>query len=82
MATVAGLLSNIWYELSPRLAVPAIIVVYLLGGWQTGYLILYGVYFHQLMAVGWPKPEELPSLVSSAAMSKLDFAGYPRSVIL
>ena len=62
-AVVGGLISNYAYELSPRLAVPVIIVGYFLAGlaiWIS--VILYGVFFHRLMSVGWPPGAKLPSL--------------------
>ena len=62
--TIAGLICNYAFELSPRLAVPVIIVGYFLAGlaiWIS--VILYGVYFDRLMAVGWPPPASRPSLL-------------------
>lgn len=52
------------YDISPRLAVPVIIVAYFLGGlaiWLS--IILYGVFFHRLMAAGWPEPAKRPALM-------------------
>ena len=52
------------YNISPRLAVPIIIVAYLAAGlaiWLS--IILYGIFFHRLMASGWPEPAKRPSLM-------------------
>ena len=52
------------YDISPRLAVPVIIVGYLVAGlaiWLS--IILYGVFFQRLMASGWPEPAKRPSLI-------------------
>lgn len=64
-ATVVGAqVVNYAYDISPRLAVPVIIVAYLLGGlaiWLS--IILYAVFFHRLMASGWPEPAKRPALM-------------------
>ena len=52
------------YSISPRLAVPIIIVAYLSAGlaiWLS--IILYGIFFHRLMTSGWPEPAKRPSLM-------------------
>lgn len=52
------------YNISPRLAVPVIIVSYFVAGlaiWLS--VILYGIFFHRLMASGWPEPAKRPSLL-------------------
>ena len=52
------------YEISPRLAVPVVIVAYFLAGlaiWLS--IILYGVFFQRLMAYGWPAPVKRPTLM-------------------
>ena len=61
---VGGQLVTYAYDISPRLAVPVIIVAYLLGSlaiWLS--IILYGVFFHRLLASGWPEPAKRPSLM-------------------
>ncbi|KAL9070531.1 MAG: hypothetical protein Q9161_004828 [Pseudevernia consocians] len=63
-AVTGGQIINYAYDISPRLAVPVIIVAYLLGGlaiWLS--IILYGVFFHRLMASGWPEPAKRPALM-------------------
>ena len=63
-AVVGGLICNDAYAISPRLAVPVIIVGYFLGGWAIWLaVILYGIHFHKLLVVGWPPPERVPGLV-------------------
>ena len=52
------------YDISPRLAVPIIIVAYFVAGlaiWLA--IILYGIFFQRLMASGWPEPAKRPSLM-------------------
>lgn len=61
---VGGQLVTYAYDISPRLAVPVIIVAYLLGIlaiWLS--IILYGVFFYRLLASGWPEPAKRPSLM-------------------
>lgn len=56
-------------DISPRLAIPVVILGYFLAGlavWIT--LILYGVYFNWSMAVGWPPPPKLPTLLMLVSM--------------
>jgi len=63
-AVVGGLLSNYSRDFSPRLAVPAIIVGYMLTGigiWLS--MILYSFWFRRLTHLGWPEPAKLPSIV-------------------
>ena len=63
-AVTGGQIINYAYDISPRLAVPVIVVAYLLGGlaiWLS--IILYGVFFHRLMASGWPEPAKRPALM-------------------
>ena len=63
-AFVGGEVVTYAYNISPRLAVPVIIVGYLVGGlaiWLS--VILYAVFFHRLMASGWPEPAKRPSLM-------------------
>ena len=63
-ALVGGQIVTYAYDISPRLAVPVIIVAYLLAGpliWP--FIILYGVFFHRLMASGWPEPAKRPALM-------------------
>ena len=61
-ATVGGLICNYAFAISPRLAVPVIIVGYLLAGlaiWIS--IVFYGIYLSRLMATGWPQPVKLPA---------------------
>ncbi|KAL2040517.1 hypothetical protein N7G274_006496 [Stereocaulon virgatum] len=99
-AAVAGaLICNFSYDISPRLAVPVIIVGYFLVGWAVWLaIVLYGVYFQRLLAVGWPEPAKRPhmmmlvgpfgqsaaaiQLLGSAAKTKMDFAGYNKGTFL
>lgn len=63
-AVVGAQVINYAYDISPRLAVPVIIVAYLLGGvaiWLS--IILYAIFFHRLMASGWPEPAKRPALM-------------------
>lgn len=63
-ANVGAQVINYSYDISPRLAVPVIIVAYLLGGlalWLS--IILYAIFFHRLMASGWPEPAKRPALL-------------------
>ena len=63
-AVVGAQVINYAYDISPRLAVPVIIVAYLLCGlaiWLS--IILYGVFFHRLLASGWPEPAKRPALM-------------------
>jgi tellurite resistance protein TehA-like permease len=64
-AAVAGaLICNFSHDISPRLAVPVIIVGYFLAGWAVWLaIILYGVYFQRLLAVGWPEPAKRPNMM-------------------
>ena len=69
-ATVGGQIINYAYDISPRLAVPVVIVAYLLGGlaiWLS--IILYGIFFHRLLACGWPEPAARPSLMMLVSQS-------------
>lgn len=50
-------------EISPRLAVPVIIVAYMLSGFALWFsIMLYTLYLHRLMAVGFPEPGKTPQL--------------------
>lgn len=63
-ALVGGQLVNYAYHISPRLAIPVVVVAYLLAGlsiWLS--IVLYGVFFHRLMASGWPEPAKRPALM-------------------
>lgn len=98
-AVVGGQVINYAYDISPRLAIPIIIVAYLLSGlaiWLS--IILYGVFFHRLLASGWPEPAKRPALMllvgpfgqtsaamqtlATAALTKMDFAGYHKGTFL
>lgn len=98
-ALVGGQIVNYAHDVSPRLAVPVVIVAYFLGGlaiWLS--IILYGVFFHRLMASGWPEPAKRPALMmlvgpfgqtsaalqslATAAFTKMDFAGYQKGTFL
>ena len=62
-AVVGGTICNFNYEFSPRLAVPVIITAYLLGGFAIWFAVLiYGLYFHRLLAVGYPSGEQIPTM--------------------
>ena len=64
VALVGGQIVTYAYDISPRLAVPVIIVGYLLDGlaiWLS--IILYGIFFQRLIARGWPEPAKRPTLM-------------------
>ena len=63
-AVVGAQVINYAYDISPRLAVPVIVVAYLLGGLAIWFsIILYAIFFHRLMASGWPEPAKRPALM-------------------
>ena len=69
-AVVGGQVVTYSYDISPRLAVPVVIVAYFLGGlaiWLA--IILYGIFFHRLMASGWPEPAKRPGLMMLVSYS-------------
>ena len=62
-AVVGAAICNSAYELSPRLAVPVIITSYLLGGFAIWFsVIMYGLFFYQMLTTGYPAPAKLPTL--------------------
>ena len=62
-AVSGATICNYASQLSPRLAVPVIITSYLLGGFGIWFTVLvYGVYLHRLLAVGYPEPVKTPTL--------------------
>ncbi|KAI9809427.1 MAG: hypothetical protein M1827_006863 [Pycnora praestabilis] len=62
-ASIGGLLINYSYDVSPRLAVPVIVVGYLCNGYAIFLtLIMYAIYLHGLLIGGWPAPAKAPSL--------------------
>ncbi|CAD6584305.1 MAG: hypothetical protein ASARMPRED_001731 [Alectoria sarmentosa] len=98
-ALVGGQVVNYSYNVSPRLAIPVIIVAYLLSGlaiWLS--IILYGIFFHRLMASGWPEPAKRATLMllvgpfgqtsaalqilAADALTNMDFAGYHKGTFL
>ena len=69
-AVVGGQVVTYSYNISARLAVPVIVVAYFLGGlaiWLS--IILYGIFFHRLMASGWPEPAKRPTLMMLVSYS-------------
>ena len=71
-AVVGGQVVNYAFDISPRLAVPVIIVAYLLGGFAIWLsVILYSIFFHRLMASGWPEPAKRPSLMMLVSCLKI-----------
>ena len=59
----AGLITIYGFEMSSRLAVPMIVVGYFAIGialWMA--ILLYTIYLHRLLAVGWPVPAKLAAL--------------------
>ena len=67
-AVVGATICNYNYEFSPRLAVPVIITAYLLAGFAIWFaIIIYGVYFHRLLAVGYPNAAQIPTMYMLAS---------------
>ena len=96
-ALIGGTICNYAADISSRLAVPVIITAYFLVGmaiWLS--IILYTIYFHRLLASGWPPGAQRPSLfilagpygqtagamlnLGTAAMSK--FGAYDKGTFL
>lgn len=62
-AGIGGLICRYGYNVSPGLAVPILIVSYLLNGFALFLALeLYAVFFHSLMVSGWPEPKKLPGM--------------------
>ncbi|KAI4152313.1 MAG: hypothetical protein LQ340_002981 [Diploschistes diacapsis] len=85
------------YGVSPQLAVPVIIVGYLLVGLGLNLaLIMYALFLNRLMASGWPQPAQIPALIvlvgpmgQSAAgivflgqAASMNFGGYNEGTFL
>lgn len=73
LATAAVVGSNIvsyGYGVSPQLAVPVIIVGYLILGFGANLALgLYSLFLNKLFATGWPPPEKIPSLILLVSVS-------------
>lgn len=62
-ASEAGLITIYGFDMSSRLAVPQIIVGYFASGVAMFMaILLYTVYFHRLLAAGWPAPPKRAGL--------------------
>lgn len=62
-ASEAGLITIYGFDMSSRLAVPQIIVGYFASGVAMFMAtLLYTVYFHRLLAAGWPAPAKRAGL--------------------
>lgn len=98
-SVAGGLICVYGIDVSARIAVPVLITSYLLVGMAVWLaLILYTLYFHRLLASGWPAPAQLPTLflligpygqtasgllnLGTAAQSRNDFGGYNSGVFL
>lgn len=67
-AVVGGTICNFSYEFSPRLAVPVIITAYLLAGFAIWFaIIIYSLFFHRLLAVGYPSGAQIPTMYMSVS---------------
>jgi len=71
-SSVAGLVVNYSHDMSARLAIPVVIVAYILLG-QGIFLgiILFAIYLHHLMVEGMPKGPKAPSIFLLVAILHL-----------
>ena len=70
-AVVGGLLVNKGRGITPTLAVPVIIVSFMLVGLAfLMAIVVYALYAHRLMRSGWPPPEKIPGMVLTVSTSQ------------
>lgn len=98
-AVVGAVICRYGHDVSARLAVPILIMNYLLDGLAIFIsLEIYTIYFHRLMATGWPESPKLPGLMllvgpfgqvgaallltGSAASTRMDFEHYDKGTFL